>query len=340
MDGKGKHKTGCGCGHSVQSTEKPTLNKKIMLALLPCGLRNTFAQTLQKEFPEIIDNDKYIIDGNLNYEKSFYDQLESHNGLDVIPDIFISSDINSVYHRRFIDKFLNDDFFEKLEPTITNKLFQKEQFVHPTGHLCWFTANLLVIVADLEKVHEELLPQSWGDLLQEYFIRAITLRGDDDFFCNAILFPYLKNYGKEAITQLGKNTLKGLHPSQMVKVINAGNGNGTALYVMPYSFALKIRNTDRFKIILTNEGPIVSPVQLMVKKDAYERNKELINFILSEEMSETLLRGGFPSVMSEKINAADLSKLNWISWNFILQNDIAVCKTELQALFYKGYTPS
>jgi ABC-type Fe3+ transport system substrate-binding protein len=340
MKGIGKHKKGCGCNHSEQNEINTALNEKVMLALLPCGLRNTFAQTLQKEFPEIIDNEKYIVDGNLNYEKSFYDQLENSDRPDVIPDIFISSDINSVYHRQFIDKFLKDDFFERIKPAVNNSLFHKEKFIHPTGHLCWFTANLLVIVADLEKVHDELLPRSWEDLLKEYFVRAITLRGDDDFFCNAILFPFLKEFGNESITQLGKNTLKGLHPSQMVKLINAGNEDGTALYVMPYSFALKIRNTDRFKIILTNEGPIVSPVQLMVKKGAYERNKKLIDFILSEEMSDTLLRGGFPSIFSEKINSAELSKLNWINWDFVVQNDISSCKNELQALFYKGYTPS
>jgi ABC-type Fe3+ transport system substrate-binding protein len=175
-------------------------------------------------------------------------------------------------------------------------------------------------------------------LLNEYFRNAITLRGDDDFFCNAILFPFLKDYGKEAVTQLGINTAQGLHPSQMVKIVNAGNEKGTPLYVMPYSFALKIRDMKRFRIIFPTEGAIVSPVQLMVKKGVYEKRKTLIDFLLGSEMSATLAQAGFPAVAAD--NLSDFSALNWIGWNFILDNDIAVCKEELQELFYKGFQPA
>lgn len=337
MDLKSQHKQGCGCNHKSSAAEEPAVNDKVMLALLPCGLRNAFVQTLQTKFPEIIDDEKYVIDGNLNYEKSFYDQLNSVNGINAIPDIFISSDINNVYHQTFIERFLNDEYFDRLQP-ITPEVFHENGFVHPTGHICWFTANLLVAVADVDKIHEELLPHSWKNLLNEYFRKAITLRGDDDFFCNAILFPFLKNYGKEAITQLGINTAQGLHPSQMVKTINAGNEKGTPLYVMPYSFALKIRDTERFKTIFPTEGAIVSPVQLMVKKGAYEKHKALIDFLLGGEMSSTLGQAGFPAIASEHL--AEFAQLNWIGWNFILENDIAACKDELQELFYKGFQPT
>ncbi|MFA6851125.1 MAG: ABC transporter substrate-binding protein [Selenomonadaceae bacterium] len=335
MNEEGQHKKSCGCNNQNKSINK-TVENKILLALLPCGIRNAFVQTLQNKFPEIIDNEKYIIDGNLNYEKSFYDQLDKENGFAAIPEIFISSDINSLYHQSFIQTFMNDNYFDRIQPQVP-ALFQKEAFVHPTGHMCWFTTNLLVVVADLEKVHEDLLPQSWADLLNKIFVKGLSLRGDDDFFCNAILYPYMKAYGKEAITQLGQNTLVGLHPSQMIKTINAGNANGSPLYVMPYSFALKIRNTERFKTIFPIEGPIVSPVQLMLKKGAYQKHKTLIDFILGKEMGEVLNRSGFPTLTSA--NMPNLNKLNWVGWDFILENDIASCKDELQELFYKGYKP-
>lgn len=336
MNIEGLHKKSCGCNKNKQAGEQ-TIDEKILLALLPCGLRNAFIQTLQNKFPEIIDNEKYVIDGNLNYEKSFYNQLDTEHGYNAIPDIFISSDINNLYHQSFFQRFLNDDYFDRIQ-LVAPEIFKKAGFEHPTGHLCWFTTNLLVIVADLEKVHEELLPVSWGDLLNELFSKSLTLRGDDDFFCNAILYPFLKNHGKKAVTQLGINTAAGLHPSQMVKNINSGNANGTAMYVMPYSFALKIRNAERFKTIFPVEGPIVSPVQLMVKKGSYEKNKALIDFLLGDEMGDTLNRNGFPSITSPAI--PNLKDLNWIGWDFILENDIAICKEELQELFYKGFKPA
>lgn len=332
MDKHEKNKKKCTCNHSTKETTPEDVR---MLALLPCGLRNAFIQTLQTKFPEIADNEQYIIDGNLNYEKSFYEQLDTIDGFNAIPDIFISADINNLYHKSFIDKFLNDDYFERIQISAP-ELFVKQGFIHPTEQMCWFTANLLVIVADTEKIHEDLLPVSWKDLLYPLFERAVTLRGDDDFFCNAVLFPFLKSYGADSVTVLGQNTAKGLHPSQMVKIINAGNEHGTPLYVMPYSFAMKIRDKVRFRTLFTNEGPIVSPVQLMVKKGAYERNKSLIDFILGVDMSDTLIRSGFPALKAQS-EMSEVKMLNWIGWDFVCTNDISECKDHLQDYFYKGF---
>lgn len=335
MNVETEHKNGCGCQHQSDHMQNETASAKVMLALLPCGLRNAFIQTLQVHFPEIMDNENYVIDGNLNYEKSFYDSLNEGKSVDALPDIFISSDINNVYYKSFIDSYLNDNYFDSIACPASS-FFEKENFVHPTGHLSWFTANLLVIVADLDKVHEDLLPVSWADLLNEYFKNSVTLRGDVDFFCNAALFPFFKDYGSEAITQLGRNTAQGLHPSQMIKTINAGNDNGTALYVMPYSFALKIRNQSRFQMIFPAEGPIVSPVQMMIKKGTYLRNKELVDYILGDEMAQTLQKNGFPSLNG---NLPDLKNLNWIGWDYIISHDIASVKDEIQNLFFAGFQP-
>lgn len=336
MELKFQQKKSCNCNHSGEEATSSAGNDKTLLALLPCGLRNPFLQELQLKFPEVIDNEKYVIDGNLNYEKSFYQQLNTEEGYNAIPDIFISSDINDIYHQSFIKNFLNDNYFERIQPPV-NELFKNNDFVHSTGHICWLTANLLVIVADTEKVHEDLFPVSWKDLLNEYFQKELTLRGDDDFFCNAILFPFLKDYGQEAVTQLGKNTAKGLHPSQMVKNLNAGNTGGTAIYVMPYSFAMKVRDTKRFRIVIPEEGAIVSPVQLMVKKSAYNKNKRLIDFLLGSEMGSALVRNGFPALTQKSTDFSQITKYNWVGWDFILKNDISACKIELQHLFYKGF---
>ena len=66
-----KHKTSCTCGHSAD-VEKATasggimgkdIDLPVMLALLPCGLRNAFQQAVFNAFPEYVDaeNPKLII---------------------------------------------------------------------------------------------------------------------------------------------------------------------------------------------------------------------------------------------------------------------------------------
>jgi ABC-type Fe3+ transport system substrate-binding protein len=181
------------------------------------------------------------------------------------------------------------------------------------------------------------MPESWLDILDVSFAGDLTLRGDTDFFCNAMFFPFMKSTGDEAIKKLGRNTAKGLHPSQMVKTLNSGNEGGTSIYAMPYSFALKVRDTNRFKIVFPVEGAIVSPVQMLVKKGTYIKHKPLIDYILSEEMAVVLAQSGFPAAHPASENKLPSNALKWIGWDFIQKNDIKACKELMQQLFFSEF---
>ena len=344
MDNSTTHKASCTCGHSAVA-EKPKetasiLNSDlpIMLALLPCGLRNAFQQAVFSAFPEYADveNPKVVIEGNLNYEKSLFTSIDNLTSIDELPDIFISSDINSLYHKRFRDKFLNAINFETFSLTV-HPVFKKANYVHPDGLMIWFTTNLLVLVVDAKKMECRPMPESWLDILDVSFAGDLTLRGDTDFFCNAMFFPFMKSTGDEAIKKLGRNTAKGLHPSQMVKTLNSGNEGGTSIYAMPYSFALKVRDTNRFKIVFPVEGAIVSPVQMLVKKGTYIKHKPLIDYILSEEMAVVLAQSGFPAAHPASENKLPSNALKWIGWDFIQKNDIKACKELMQQLFFSEF---
>ena len=73
--------------------------------------------------------------------------------------------------------------------------------------------------------------------------------------------------GAEGIKMLVKNTAKGLHPSQMVKTLNSGNEDGATIYEMPYSFALKVRDTTRYKIVFPVEGAMLSAILILPTAD-------------------------------------------------------------------------
>jgi len=346
MDNPTTHKSSCTCGHSAKvEKSKEAVNilnqdseLPILLALLPCGLRNAFQQAVFNAFPELMDAEKpkVVIEGNLNYEKSLFTSIDQLTSIDELPDIFISSDINSLYHKRFLDEFLNATNFETFTFDV-HPLFKKARYVHPEGLMSWLTSNLLVLVVDTKKMENRSLPISWLDILDESFEGDLTLRGDTDFFCNALFFPYMKSTGDKAIKKLGKNTAKGLHPSQMVKTLNSGNEAGTSIYAMPYSFALKVRDTNRFKIIFPAEGAIVSPVQMLVKKGAYLKHKPLIDYILSEEMANILIQNGFPTAHPSVKNKILSNTLDWIGWDFIQINDIKVLKEKMQHLFFSEF---
>ena len=205
----------------TQSQSIYNMTKPLLLALLPCGLRNLFKTVLFSHFPDYInelgESEAFIVDGNLNYEKTFYDDIDASSDLKNLPDILISSDINSFYHKSFLNRFLNDEYFEVFNCPL-NMSYAEAGYYHPENLFVMLPANILVIVADTKATDDSNLPTSWADLLKPMWQRKIALRGDKDFFCNAVFFPFVKTYGLESLKRLAHNTAIGLHPSQMVKI--------------------------------------------------------------------------------------------------------------------------
>lgn len=306
-----------------------------LLALLPCGLRNPFKSALYSKFTEYVndigESEKLIIDGNLNYEKTFYDSIEQMDNLNELPDILITSDINSFYHKGFLSKYLNTSYFESFQINL-NSSYKQVGYNHPEGLFVMLPSNVLVIVGDTEKIEKTQTPAKWKDLLHKQWRGRIALRGDKDFFCNAVFFPIVKNYGMESLIQLAQNTGVGLHPSQMAKMMNSNNTGDISLYVMPYTFYKNIKDKERFKLIWPEEGAIVSPVQMLVKKGTYDNNKEIVDYIMSDEMINLMLSIGFPIN-----NQADSMKLNWLGWDYIYSQDICQDKIDMQKLFFDWY---
>ena len=127
------------------------MTKPLLLALLPCGLRNPFKMALYNKFPQLVDevgeSEALVVDGNLNYEKSFYDSIDELGNLDCLPDVLITSDINSFYHTNFLNKYLTTDYFESFDISL-NDSYSLVNYNHLKGLFVNLPSNVLVIVAD------------------------------------------------------------------------------------------------------------------------------------------------------------------------------------------------
>jgi len=55
-----------------------------------------------------------LVEGNVNHELSYYAYIDSVTSIDELPDIIISSDINSFYHKTLSGEFLNKEYFVNL----------------------------------------------------------------------------------------------------------------------------------------------------------------------------------------------------------------------------------
>ena len=305
------------------------------MAMLPCGLRNAFKIHLEKQldaFPERYGEFHYKAEGNVNHELSFYPQIDHLQTIDELPDLVLSSDVNNFFHRPFRDKFIDHGLFGAYEPYPANPYLADAGFCDPDHHYSMFTANMLVMAVDKTKLGDHPMPRYWADLLSKDFNKAIIMRGEADFFCNAILLPFYKDHGMEAIRMLANNIRSGKHPAEMVKLANSTlRQEGAAIYILPYFFATKIKNKN-VEVVWPQDGAIASPVFLLVKQKALERHRAFLAFLFSEETAKMLVSHLFPSLYP-KIAIPFPQPLKWLGWDFLKHEDIGQLKQAIQQTF-------
>lgn len=319
--------------------DSPERQKELtLLALMPCGMKMPFNRTFDNfsaEYSRQTNNMLHsLIEGNVNHEVSYYAYIDSVTSIDELPDIIISSDINSFYHKAFRENFLNKDFFVNLAPSPMNTDFESIGFADPRGQFTMISANLLVLVTIDELLKDNPKPESWGDILKDECRNKVIMRGQDGFFCNGVLLPFYRMYGMEGIKKFASSVYTGLHPSEMVKMIDSKKDDVPPMYIMPLFFAMKILDKSRITVKIPSEGAIVSPVQMLVKKSAVERVKEITDFLCGKEFGEISARAYFPTTNPEVDNKLEgINSLYWLGWDFLINTDIGLLKKEIEEVF-------
>lgn len=305
------------------------------MAMLPCGLRNPFKEFLEKHITEHQSEYaglNYLAEGNLNHELSYYPLLDNISSVDELPDIIIASDVNNFFHRPFIEKFLNKGVFKTYMPYQPNNYLEKVGYTDPNEHYTMITSNMLVMVIDKERLGNKTMPKRWSDLLSSHFENEIIMRGEDNFFCNAVMLPFCKDMGFGAIKILAKNIKSGRHPAEMVKLAGSGKEEAATAYIMPYFFAQRIQSS-KVEVVWPEDGAIASPVFMLVKKDKAEKHKKLLDFIMGPEMATMLVGRHFP-VLHPAVDHTTFPKpVKWLGWEFLTQNDIGKLKADIQEVF-------
>lgn len=304
-------------------------------AMLPCGLRNPFKEYFESvvtENPDKYPELNFLIEGNVNHELSYYPLLDSVTESKELPDIMLASDVNNFFHRPFVDRFIRKGLFCSYMPYTPNSYLEKAGFSDPNENYTMYTANLLVMAVDKSRLGNRDMPQNWTDLLNRDFKNDIIIRGEDDFFCNAVMLPYYKDHGIEAIRSLAGNIKGGMHPSEMVKLAGSGKPEGSTVYILPYFFAKRIHHKN-VEIVWPSDGAIVSPVFMLIKREGLEKHRNLLDFLMSQETGEMLTGRHFPSIHPQVLAHSFPDNVKWLGWDFINEHDIGAVKNAMQKAF-------
>lgn len=304
-------------------------------AMLPCGLRNPFKEYFESIIQENQQKYKdlnYLIEGNVNHELSYYPLLDSITDANELPDIIMASDVNNFYHRPFMERFIKNGVFTAYDSFIPNDYLEKVDYNDPNENFTMFTANMLVIVVDKKLLGDRPMPKTWDDIMNPMFENDIIMRGEDDFFCNAVLLPFYKDHGFSGVQKMARNIKSGMHPAEMVKLVGSGKEEGATIYIMPYFFSKRIKNKD-VKVIWPEDGAIVSPVFLLVKTEKIEENKKLLELLFSKQTGDMMLRCYFPSTNQDIDHSNFPQAAKWLGWDFLYGNDIGKVKTDIRDSF-------
>jgi len=306
-----------------------------LLALMPCGLKVPFGRALAPFLEELKIREgldiTYAVEGNLNQELSYYPYVETIETLAELPDIIVSADFNSFYFHRFYQRFVATGDLVGYGQVAPSPSFAEAGLINPRDEYFVFGINPLVIVADLDKVGDRPLPNCWADILEPIWTRDITLRGTADFFCHAVLLPIFQAGGDKALLKLAANVRQGLHPAQMVKLID--KGQGSALYVMPEFFAHRVKNKDRISIRWPSDGALASPVTLQVKRDKVDELKPVLDWLTGPELAKVLAEARFPVPRADIVGELQSAPLKWLGWDWLRDNDISKVSAEIDKIF-------
>jgi ABC-type Fe3+ transport system substrate-binding protein len=319
--------------HAGKKQKKPKCVKPFIISMWPVAFQAAFNKCFSAAFPQYAGNDKgsVVLNGSVSYDNVFYKHIEKLTSTDRLPDILITNDFNSLYHRGFRNTLLNNDNFESLHSPL-HSIYSNTGITDPSNLFGMLASDALVMVVARSKFENLQRPREWYELLNSSLRNSIVLCGDMDFFCNTVYYPFIKNYGFEAIRQLKDNTLMRVHPVDMLQSANTGNSIGASVYVMPYSYAKKITDKCEYQIIWPEDGAILIPIQMLVKKGSYEKHEEVINLLTGKTLGNELEKFGFVATNQNTCKQYQENKLNWIGWDFIENRDLCLTKRDIRKL--------
>jgi len=327
-------------GHSSSTSENRSLN---LLALLPCPLKipveEAFSGFLKTLAPKRRIGLTSLIEGNANTQIEYADLSDRFDTPDDIPDIMITPGFNSLFHPRFVERFIKTGRFTSVNTFTGDRRLSEAGIIDSEGHYTMLAMNLLVLVVDHDRLGNRPVPRSWPDLLNPGYEKSIAIRGNRaDIFCETLLMTLHKEFGLEGIAALGRNVAWGWHPSQMVKAAGSGREDSPAISAMPLFFARNIRNREKVSVVWPGDGALVSPVSMLVKSERREELGYLVDFLMGKEVASICAGAHFPALHPEVDNGLpDNAPLKWLGWDYIRNRDLKALIAETNAAFLRTF---
>lgn len=313
-----------------------------LFALLPCPLKVPVEEAFHRFLegrPAGAPALTFCIEGNANNQVDYYAFVEHFERIDELPDCIVTPGFNGFFHRGFVERFVKPGHFRAAAEFAGDRHLAALGVLDPEGHYTMLAMNLLVLVVDHGRLGDRPEPRRWADLLDPAFAKSVAIRGNrDGSFCETLLLAIYKEFGMEGVRALGRSTLHGWHPSQMVKAAGSGRADSPAVSAMPLFFARSMPRRDGVSIVWPEDGALVSPVTILVKREKREELSDLIAFLTGPEVARICAGAFFPAVHPEAENGLpEGATFNWIGWEYVKEHDIEALLAEINLEFDRAF---
>lgn len=312
-----------------------------LLSLLPCPLKVPMQSEL-KAFLERLRREKglelhYSIEAFFDSHVNYEDYLQHFESPEEIPDVIMTAGYSFFYYQ-FMDKFVKRGVFAGVLDRPVQHQLAAAGLIDPAGHFTVIAVNMLVIVADEERLGSLPVPKSWADLLKPEYKGKIVMRGHDGVFCDVVQLNYFKDYGEAGVERLGRNVHSGLHPAQMVKLLNSGREDAPPIYVMPYFFYKTMKERPGLRLIWPEEGALVYPVSVLVKADKIQKLQELVDYLTGPRIAGICAEAYFPALHpGAPLLIPEDVEFKWLGWDYIKHHDMEKLLIKVNELFMKAH---
>ncbi len=312
-------------------------NREInMIAFAPCPMERPLLARLNillEEHKLKTGEELVVVLPSFSEDRAKYDNFTDIKSMEMLPDVIISMGFGDFMKSEFIKKFANTENFAGFADERMNENFQNDGYIDKIGCYRLVSSFPYVFLADRRELGKLPAPAGWTDILDDKYTKKIAVSGKDGIANDAVLFTIFKYFGEDGIKKLARNVIAVEGYSKIVNDM-AGKKDKPAVYAIPYHFALKDSTNDGMELIWPEDGAILEPVYMLVKKIGLKRAEVLALYITGKDFGELAAGMGFPSQHIDVDNRLpEGAGFKWVGWDFIRNNDIHRLKKNLADIF-------
>lgn len=308
---------------------------------VPCPLKVRLKMTLEQfideynqthytpvHCPTIMENGPHSIE----------DIMATAQHEDDLPDVWVANSYHTSFSQPFRSRFIDSGIYQGITKEewlpLLQDGFRDLAEHHNIGFLAFGSWSA---VADLSVAGEEAVyPKTWTDMTEDAFKGKIGIHGCQGHATGSALLMVLRErMGVEGISKFSSNLGQIGHFSKIIKAMDSSDASRPMINIMPSAAIQQIPSKKRVAELALQDGPILTPVMLFVKRSKLDQVKDILSFIWSDTFRNVLALGGI--LMPDQLNWSNPYTLPDLKQ--ITIRDFNDLSEELDVEFMKGLSP-